>query len=62
LPEDLIDRKPTHEESEQGKTNFVVVSSNIDEIDCYELNVKGHRRSLFTWQENGELCTRWLTP
>jgi pyridoxamine 5'-phosphate oxidase len=62
LPEDLIDRKPTPEESEQGKTNFVVVSSTIDEIDCYELNVKGHRRSLFTWLENGDLCTKWLTP
>lgn len=62
LPEDLIDRKPTHEESEAGKANFVVISSTIDEIDCLEMNVKGHRRSLFTWKESGELETKWLTP
>lgn len=62
LPEDLIDRKPTQEESEAGKTNFVVISSTIDEIDCLEMNVRGHRRSLFRWNENGELETKWLTP
>lgn len=62
LPEELIDRKPTPEESEAGKANFVVISSTIDEIDCLEMNVKGHRRSLFRWHENGELCTKWLTP
>ena len=62
LPEDLIDRKPTHEESEAGRANFVVVTSTVDEIDCLEMNVKGHRRSLFKWHENGELYTKWLTP
>jgi pyridoxamine 5'-phosphate oxidase len=62
LPADLIDRKPTHEESELGKANFVVITSTIEEIDCLEMNVKGHRRSLFQWHENGELCTKWLTP
>ncbi|HEY8560298.1 MAG TPA: pyridoxamine 5'-phosphate oxidase family protein [Pyrinomonadaceae bacterium] len=62
LPDALSDRKPTAEESEAGKANFVVVTSTIDEIDCYELNVKGHRRSLFSWREDGELSTKWLTP
>ena len=62
LPEDLIDRKPTPEESEFGKANFVVVTTKIKEIDCLEMNVKGHRRSLFTWRESGELETKWLTP
>lgn len=62
LPDDLIDRKPSPEESEAGKANFVVITSTIDAIDCYELDVKGHRRSLFEWHENGELCTKWLTP
>ncbi|MEP6902483.1 MAG: pyridoxamine 5'-phosphate oxidase family protein [Actinomycetota bacterium] len=62
LPGDLIDRQPTHEESEAGKANFIVVTSTIQEIDCLEMSVKGHRRSLFEWHENGELCTKWLTP
>ncbi|HMS43587.1 MAG TPA: pyridoxamine 5'-phosphate oxidase family protein [Pyrinomonadaceae bacterium] len=61
LPENLINREPTREESEQGKANFVVITSTIEEIDCLEMNVRGHRRSLFTWN-NGELETKWLTP
>ncbi len=61
LPDSLIDREPTREESEQGKANFVVITSTIEEIDCLEMNVRGHRRSLFTWN-NGNLETKWLTP
>lgn len=62
LPEELVNRKPTPEESEFGKANFVVICSTIIEIDCLELNVRGHRRSLFKWHESGELETKWLTP
>jgi pyridoxamine 5'-phosphate oxidase len=62
LPEFIIDREPTAEESEIGRNNFCVISTTIDSIDCVELDVKGHRRSLFTWKENGELETFWLTP
>ena len=62
LPEDLTDRNPSPEESEAGRANFVVVTSTIDEIDCLEMNVRGHRRSLFRWRENGALETKWLTP
>ena len=62
LPENLIDREPTQAESEIGRKNFVVISSTIQEIDCLELAVKGHRRSLFVWHEKGELETKWLTP
>lgn len=61
LPENLIDREPRREESELGKANFVVISSSIDQIDCLELAVKGHRRSLFSWR-GSELETKWLTP
>jgi pyridoxine/pyridoxamine 5'-phosphate oxidase len=62
LPEDLAERAPTEEESEAGRANFTVIFSTIDEVDCLELNVKGHRRSLFVWMAAGELETRWLTP
>ncbi len=62
LPENLIHREPTHEESEEGRANFVVITSTIAEIDCLEMNVKGHRRSLFRWHESGEIETKWLTP
>jgi len=62
LPEDLLDRAPTREESETGRANFAVVTSTIEQIDCLEMNVRGHRRSLFVWNEKGELETKWLTP
>lgn len=62
LPEDLLDRAPNETESEAGKAHFAVVFSTIDEIDCLEMNVRGHRRSFFKWHESGELETRWLTP
>lgn len=62
LPAEISDRRPTKEESEAGKANFVVVSSTIDSIDCLELDSKGNRRSLFIWNDSGELETKWLTP
>jgi hypothetical protein len=62
LPDNLTEREPTKEESEIGRANFVVVTSTIEEIDCLEMNVCGHRRSLFIWKESGELETKWLTP
>ncbi len=62
MPKDLAQRNPTQEESEVGRANFAVISSNIISIDCLELEVHGHRRSLFVWNEGGELETKWLTP
>lgn len=62
MPKDLIDRSPTQEESEAGRKNFAVISTSIKSIDCLELDVHGHRRSLFVWNEDGELETKWLTP
>lgn len=63
LPAFLEDRQPTEEETETlGRKNFAIVNTTINEIDVYELNVKGHRRSLFVFDENGKLETRWLTP
>ena len=63
LPDFLQDREPTEIESEQlGRQNFAVLTTKIAEIDFYELNIRGHRRSLFIFSDNGELETRWLTP
>jgi hypothetical protein len=62
MPAEIIERQPTKAESEAGRANFAVISSTIEEIDCLELDVKGNRRSLFVWNEKGELETRWLTP
>ncbi|QQS39627.1 MAG: pyridoxamine 5'-phosphate oxidase family protein [Acidobacteriota bacterium] len=61
LPEAIVDREPTAEESKAGRKNFAVISTKILKVDVMELDVKGHRRSLFDWT-SGELETRWLTP
>ena len=60
--EAIAEVEPTTEESEVGFTNFAVISTKINSIDCLELHAKGHRRSLFTWHINGELEMNWLTP
>ncbi len=62
MPEEIVDREPTIEESEIGRAHFVVITSTIDAIDCLELDVKGNRRSLFKWNETDELSMKWLTP
>jgi pyridoxamine 5'-phosphate oxidase len=62
MPEHIIDREPTPEESEIGEKNFAVVSTKIVSIDCLELDFLGNRRSLFTWSENGDFEMKWLTP
>lgn len=62
MPEEIARANPSQEESEVGRGNFALISSSIKTIDCLELGVHGHRRSLFVWNENGELETKWLTP
>ncbi len=62
MPAEIETREPTIEESEIGFPNFAVVSTKIISIDCLELYVTGHRRSLFNWRENDKLETEWLTP
>lgn len=61
MPEKIVERDPTPEESREGRANFVVVTTAIRTIDVMELDVKGHRRSFFDWRD-GELQTKWLTP
>lgn len=63
LPDFLINREPTEEESNLlGRKNFAVVRSVVREIDFYELRARGHQRALLMFHENGEIEMRWLTP
>ncbi|MDW8305358.1 MAG: pyridoxamine 5'-phosphate oxidase family protein [Acidobacteriota bacterium] len=62
FPEEFVNRKPSIEETVIGRKNFAAILSIINSIDCLELNVHGHRRSLFLWGENNSLQTKWLTP
>lgn len=61
MPEEITDREPTVDESKEGRGNFAVISTSIKTVDVMELDVRGHRRSLFDWR-SGELEMKWLTP
>jgi 3-hydroxyisobutyrate dehydrogenase len=61
MPDAIVNREPTPEESKAGRTNFAVISTEIEKVDVMELDVRGHRRSLFDWS-NGGLEMKWLTP
>jgi hypothetical protein len=54
IPDDL--------DVEEGRSNFVVISTRIDSIDCLELDVRGHRRSHFVFDDGGRASATWLTP
>lgn len=62
LPDGLTEQNYAATDPEAGRANFAVVSATIESIDCMELDVRGHRRSLFLWNENGEMEAKWLTP
>ena len=62
MPEDLVLREPTVEESEVGRNNFCVISTKISFVDLLELDVRGHRRSYYKWDDNGQIEKGWLTP
>jgi 3-hydroxyisobutyrate dehydrogenase len=62
LPESLLKRNPTLEESEAGRENFTVVETHIQKIDWLWLNSSGHQRAKFTWQSSGEVVSSWIVP
>lgn len=62
LPEYVQDTTVDLGTLEEGRPNFVVVSSTIESMDCLELDARGHRRCRFTWN-GGHLKERsWITP
>jgi hypothetical protein len=48
LPEHLLGRIPTLEESLSGRAHFAAVTTIVDEIDWLWLAADGHRRARFT--------------
>lgn len=62
LHDKLSDFSYTLEESEAGFKNFVVVVTNVEELDWYYAHHTGNRRAGFNY-ENGLLKNaEWLTP
>ena len=61
LPEYLVERTPTEEESVAGLPHFAVVRTSIDEIEWLYLRALGHRRIRFRW-DGSSWSSAWLIP
>ena len=60
LPDFLLDRLPTMEESEAGRNNFAVISCKINFIDWLQVREKGgNLRAQFIWQGE-DLKATWV--
>ncbi|MEM1166234.1 MAG: pyridoxamine 5'-phosphate oxidase family protein [Planctomycetota bacterium] len=63
LPEALIERDPTSEESEGGRAHFAVVVCDVLEIEWLWLHHAGHRRAWWSRDGVGEAWRGgWLEP
>lgn len=66
MPEDSLPRHlngcdPRPEESEDGRSNFLVVEFRIKSIDWLFLNAQGHRRAKFEYNPES-LEASWINP
>jgi pyridoxamine 5'-phosphate oxidase len=68
LPDALLERQPTPDESEAGRKHFVVVQCVVEEIEWLLLHYAGHRRALFRYNARTEApsavlaSATWLVP
>jgi 3-hydroxyisobutyrate dehydrogenase len=61
LPEVLLERNLTAEESESGWQNFALIETTISRFDWLHLTTRGHRRVEFVWTGE-DFIGHWLTP
>jgi pyridoxine/pyridoxamine 5'-phosphate oxidase len=61
LPEEVLQKELTIEESEKGRVNFMVVASRIHTMDWLHLDRQGHQRAQFSHTENGA-SAHWIIP
>jgi len=62
LPEGILDRRPTEEETLPGRANFGVVITRAVEIDWLYLASEGHQRARFVRGADGSWSGCWLEP
>ena len=53
---------PTPEESEVGRKNFGIISTQIQWMEWLWLNSGGHRRATFQYKPDGKFSANWLIP
>jgi pyridoxamine 5'-phosphate oxidase len=61
LPEDMLARVPTPEESEAGRDNFTALIVTLDRIEWLHLNARGNSRAIFERNQDQWLGS-WLIP
>ncbi len=61
LPDALVSRAPTTAESEAGRENFAVVSTEVSAMDWLYLCADGNRRASFSW-DGEQWHGSWLVP
>ncbi|GAA0481946.1 flavin-binding protein [Parasphingorhabdus litoris] len=63
LDPEMEGRKPEGFEVAPARENFAVLLAEIDQIEWLYLAHTGHRRALFTWdEEKGQWTSHWLVP
>ncbi len=62
LPDGILDRRPTEEETLPGRANFGVVVTRAFAIDWLYLASEGHQRARFTRGSDGSWSGSWLEP
>ena len=61
LPDALIDREPTQDESEAGRPNFAVLRCTLRELDFLNLHHEGHVRARFA-RDGDDWVGTWIEP
>ena len=61
IPDHLVGKEPSLEESEKGFKNFTVVENKINEIDWLYLEISGHRRLKLIFKEQKPEY-QWIIP
>lgn len=62
LPVGLDTREPTQDESEQGRSNFAVIVTRIQQMDWLHLAKSGHRRAMFRYEAGQLAVASWVIP
>ncbi|MEQ9439989.1 MAG: hypothetical protein RIG62_13120 [Cyclobacteriaceae bacterium] len=60
LPEDF-QKEPTEENTEAGFKNFVLIVSEVQELDFLKLQKTGHLRARFEWKDD-QWKKYWIAP
>jgi pyridoxamine 5'-phosphate oxidase len=62
LPAAFESSDPTAAESEAGRKNFGIVTTQINWMEWLWLNSKGHRRASFKYNSDNSFDATWLVP